>query len=105
MGAARVGEPQGQPHRHPQPNKNTHQPQADTVVVRIAETRRYDAGLGGSSDFLSCRIECVSKWVSLHSFEVGHVPDAMTRRADRALGRRSRATASRRLNPGLYRHV
>jgi hypothetical protein len=28
-------------------------------VVRVAETRRYDAGLGGSSDFLSCRCENV----------------------------------------------
>ena len=49
-----------------------------------ASNRRLSAGLA----FRTCRIECVSKWVSLHSFEVSHVPDAMTRRADRALGRR-----------------
>jgi len=78
----------------------------DSILLLIL-FRSFSYGDGGRSTEHDriCRIECVSKWVSLHSFEVGHVPDAMTRRADRALGRRSRATASRRLNPGLYRHV
>ena len=64
-------------------------------LTRVTMIRRhYRAGIAD-----------VSKWVSLHSFEVGLVPDAMTRRADGALGRRSRATASRRLNAGRDRHV
>ena len=50
MGAARLGEPQGQPHRQPYPNKNTHPTRQYNVPVSLLAALCEPGERGGWTD-------------------------------------------------------